>query len=206
MLKGVWGKKVGMTQLYSDAHKVIPVTVIDAGHWVITQIKRVDTDGYDAVQVACVRPRYQAESFSPEWLKKMKTYFSQVREIEVDALEEDVAPGQAVDPVKVMQAGGNVDVFGVTKGKGFQGVVKRWNFSGGPKSHGSKFGRAPGSRGYTRTSGEIVKGKKSPGHMGTQRRVMENLSVVRVDSDAGLVIVKGSVPGGIGSLVYMRKA
>lgn len=206
MLKGVWGKKIGMTQIYSAADKVIPVTVIDAGHWVVTQIKRVATDGYDAVQVGCLRPRYQEQSFSPDWLKSKKTYFSDVREVDVDVLDEDMAAGQVVDPIKVMQAGSVVDVIGNTKGRGFQGVVKRYGFSGGAASHGAKLGRKPGSRGFTRSSGEISKGKKTPGHMGLEQQCVANLSVVQVETSAQLIIVKGCVPGGVGSLVYMRKA
>jgi large subunit ribosomal protein L3 len=206
MLKGVWGKKVGMTQVYSDSDKVVPVTVIDAGHWVVTQIKRVDSDGYEAVQVGCLRPRYQSEAFSPDWLKSKKTYFSEVREVEVDALEEDITVGQTVDPLKVMQAGTNVDVFGKSKGRGFQGVVKRYNFTGGLASHGAKLGRRPGARGFTRSSGEISKGKKTPGHMGLEQRCYQNLAVVQVEANSQLILVKGSVPGGVGSLVYMRKA
>lgn len=204
MIKGVWGKKIGMTQVFTEDSKVVPVTVIDTSHWFVTQIKTKHSDGYNAVQLGFVRPRYQSEAFSLDWLKKPSVYFFIKREVEVDSLE-GIQVGQPLDVAAVLNSGNEVHAFGLTKGRGFQGVVKRYDFTGGVASHGSKLGRNPGARGYTRTSGRIFKGKKSPGHMGIDQRVMKNLSVVSIHQDARLVLVKGSVPGGAGAMVYLRK-
>ena len=205
MLKGVWGKKVGMTQIFTENNKVVPVTVVDTSNWIITQIKTKDTDGYQAAQVGCVRPKFQAKDFTEVWLKDLKQYFSDVNEIEIEGELSGLRVGQSLDCTQYLQEGILVNAVGHTKGRGFQGVVKRYSFAGGPKSHGSKLGRVPGARGFTRSSGEVSKGKKTPGHMGLEQRTIQNLSVVRIDGDTHLVLVKGSVPGGAGTTVYLRK-
>jgi large subunit ribosomal protein L3 len=205
MVAGLWGKKIGMTQLFAE-DAVIPVTAINVGRWVITNIKSEDRDGYAAVQVGLIKERYAQEQFSPEWLKKMKNYFALVREIKQVKGGAELAVGQVLDCSTVLNQGDKVDLFGVTTGRGFAGGIKRHGFSGGCASHGSKLGKRPGSVSHLRSEGRVIPGKRLPGHMGVVRRFMGNLEVVKVDKDADLVLVKGSVPGKGGSLVFMRKA
>jgi large subunit ribosomal protein L3 len=207
MVNGLWGKKIGMTQVFSQKQKVIPVTVIDISNWYITQVKTKENDGYDAVQVGCVKDRYVGQHFSDQWLKDPKKYFSSFKEIRAEQPEHTVSEitiGQPID-ITILSQGDNVDVFGITKGAGFQGVVKRHGFAGGRASHGATFGRFTGSLSHMRSRGRVIKGKRMPGHMGTEQRVMRNLEVIRVESDARVVLVKGSVPGKSGSLVFVRK-
>lgn len=206
MLKGVWGRKIGMTQIFSANNKVVPVTVIDVDNWLVTNIKTKDKDGYDAVQCGALRKKYIGKDFSDSWLKKPKHYFSCFKEIKREELTQDVVVGQPLNFATMLDEGQLVDVFGITKGKGFQGVVKRHGFSGGRASHGPRFGRIPGSLSFMRRQGRVIKGKKLPGHMGMVKRVMKKLEVVRVQADAKVVLVKGSVPGGSGSLVFIQKA
>jgi large subunit ribosomal protein L3 len=203
MVSNLWGKKIGMTQVFSD-NKVVPVTVIDTAHWFITNIKKEETDGYNAVQVGCLRKRYHDESFSVQWLKNLKKYFVYVKEIPQDALVKGMTAGQPLSSFK-LEVGNHVDIFGTTRGRGFQGAVKRHGFAGGPSSHGSMFKRRPGSMSFMRSRGRVIKGKKLPGHMGVEQRVMKNLEVIKVDADAHLVLVKGSVPGHAGSLIFIKK-
>ncbi len=206
MLRGVWGRKIGMTQVFSDQNRVVPVTVIDLGHWFITNIKIQNRDGYNAVQIGLVRKRYRDKPLNQEWLKKPKHYFIVLREIAlVEQPEEPFQIGQSLDIETILSAGQEVNVFGITKGRGFQGVVKRHGYSGGPASHGPRFGRWPGSVSFMHSQGRVIKGKKLPGHMGTECRVMKNLEVIRVEKDEKIAMVKGSVPGGTGSLVFMQK-
>ena len=203
MNKGLWGKKVGITQIF-DNQKVIPVTVIDTSNWVITQVKRQDKEGYEAVQVGYIKPKYRNVEFSMDWLKDSKVYFAVLREIRLDKVPEEVVAGQPMDASFLLE-GDKVNAHGKTKGKGFAGVVKRHGFAGAKASHGNMMGDKPGSIGFLRTQGEVIKGKKLPGHMGCKQVVLRNLQVVKTDNDRKLVLVKGSVPGNIGSLVYLRK-
>ncbi len=205
MLQGVWGKKIGMTQVFNEKDVVVPVTVIDINHWFVTQIKTVEKDGYNALQLGTVRPRYVGQPFSTEWLKKLNTYFTFVREVKLAEATADYQVGQSIDPVTVLADGSFVDVFGTTKGKGFQGGIKRHGFAGGRASHGQKLGRKPGSLSFMRARGRVMKGKRLPGHMGDAARVSKHLQVVKVDAPAGLILVKGSIVGGPGSLVYVQK-
>lgn len=205
MAKSIVGKKIGMTQIFSDKDKVVPVTAIDYSNWFVTSIKSVDRDGYDAIQVGSLRKKYVGKEFSDLWLKNTKKFFGVVREVDKHDFAQEIALGQPVDFSVVFNAGEFVDVFGTTKGYGFQGVVKRHGFTGGRASHGPRFGRIPGSIGFMRSKGRVIKGKKLPGHLGNVQRVMKNLEVIRVEPEAKIVFVKGSVPGSSGSLVFMRK-
>ena len=205
MLQGMWGKKIGMTQVFSEKDKVVPVTVIDVQNWIVTNIKTQDRDGYDAVQVGLIRPKYASADFASEWLKKTAKYFSFLREVSRSELSEDVVIGKPIDILAILNAGQKVDVFGITKGCGFQGAVKRHGYSGGRASHGPRFGRRPGSLSFMRSEGKVIKGKGMPGHMGAAQRVMHKLEVVKIDDESRIVLVKGSVPGKAGSLVFMRK-
>lgn len=202
-MKGLWGKKIGMTQVFSDAQKVIPVTVIDLGNWYITQVKTKENDGYSAVKLGHVKGRYAEQAFSADWLQEPRKYFSAFKEVPLDG-EIELSVGQPADVAAILVKGDSVDVFGITKGAGFQGVVKRHGFAGGRASHGATFGRFPGGLSFMRSRGRVIKGRRMPGHMGVERRVMKNLEVVKVEPS--VVLVKGSVPGKAGSLVYVRKA
>ncbi len=207
MLSGVWGKKIGMTQVFSEKNKVVPVTVIDLDNWFITNVKTKDRDGYDAVQVSYLRKRYFSQSFNKEWLKKPNVYFMFIKEIKLEKQpDSSFEIGNQVDSWTVLTPGESVNVFGTTKGRGFQGVVKRHGFKGGPASHGPRFGRLPGALSFMRSQGKVPKGKKLPGHMGVEQRVMKNLEIVKIENEAKVALVKGSIPGSSGSLVFMQKA
>ena len=204
MVGGFYGRKIGMTQLFSE-NQVIPVTIIDASSWFVTDIKTKERDGYYAVQLAKVRKRYEGEKFLPTWLKNKKEYFLYVREVPMTAAPEGVEIGTAADFFKLFNVGDVVDVSGVTKGCGFAGVMRKHNFSGGRKSHGDMMGRRPGSIGSLTKSGHVIKGKGLPGHMGVQNRTIQNLEIIQVISESNAIAVKGSVPGKAGSLVFVRK-
>jgi len=204
MVTGLWGKKIGMTQVF-DENKVIPVTVLDVDNWIITNIRNENQDGHNAIQLGRLRKRYTSEPFSGEWLKNLKKYFVHIREIKVS----DVANykiGSSLDQYSSLKSGDAVDVTGVTIGRGFAGVVKRHGFSGPPGSHGSKMGRKPGSIGHMCSQGKVIKGKRLPGHMGVKQRVVRGLKVVRVEPDKKVLLIKGSVPGKPGSLLFVKKA
>lgn len=203
MVTGVWGHKIGMTQVFSN-NKVIPVTVIAVGNWFVTGLKLQDRDGYEAVQVGCVRKRYEGKSFSADWLKKPSLYFRYLREIKANSA--DYVIGQVVNFYQDFKQDQLVDVVGWSKGCGFAGVYKRHGFGGAAKSHGSMMGRRPGSIGGLRTSGRVIKGKRMAGHLGNQRTVVKHLNVVSINENEKAIIVKGCVPGKTGSLVFIRKA
>lgn len=206
MINGLWGRKIGMTQVFSADHNVVPVTVIETAHWVVTQIKVQARDGYDAVQFGFVRPRYQNDPFSTEWLKSPKNYFANVREARVLDATATYQVGQTVNPELVLAQGDVVDVQGVSMGRGFQGVVKRHRHKGGRDSHGDKLGRSPGSLEGMRTSGRVRKGRCLPGHMGVENQTVKNISIVSVDPATHTVLVKGSVPGKANAVVFIRKS
>lgn len=203
MVSGIWGKKIGMTQVF-DKDRAVPVTVVDVGNWVVTGFKTQERDGYNAIQVGCVRKRYASETPHSSWAKKLKTYFTHVREIPADQLPEGIKVGKPVDFFNQLKEGEQVDVFGITRGRGFAGVVKRHNFAGARSSHGSTMGKRPGSIGNLTACGRVMKGKKMPGHMGVKSCVTKNLDVVEVRQDGPVVLVRGSVPGHSGSLLYLR--
>jgi len=205
MVTGLWGKKIGMTQVF-DKEKVIPVTVIDLGRWIVTNVKTKDRDGYDAVQVGCVKERFVSELFSPQWLKDPKKYFSIMKEIDTLDTVDDLSIGKPAKFYSSLKPGDAIDVAGTTKGHGFAGVVKRHRFSGPPGSHGSTMGKRPGSIGHMRAQGKVIKGKRLPGHMGADKRVVRGLEVVSLEPEKNLMIIKGSVPGKAGSLLFVKKA
>lgn len=206
-MKGLWGKKVGMTQVFAE-NKVVPVTVIDVSHWYITNVRTQERDGYNAVQVACLRDRYQEAAFEASWVKTPKKYFTFIREIRIDAdpASLNIEVGKPADLLSGLQEGQKVDVFGTSKGRGFCGVVKRHGFAGGGASHGSRMGNRPGSLSYMRSQGRVPKGKKLPGHFGNESKFVSNLKVVNVKPEQNVILLKGAVPGGSGSLIFIRKA
>ena len=207
-MKAIIGKKVGMTQIFDENGAVIPVTVIEAGPCTVVQVKTTETDGYDAVQLG------YGEIKEHKVNKPLKGHFSKgnvkpakhLREFR--ACTECIGEQKVGDTVKadVFAAGDAVDIQGITKGKGFQGVIKRHGQSRGPMGHGSMYHRRPGSMGPTSTPGRVFKGKNLPGHMGVDKVTIQNLEVVRVDLDKNAILVKGSVPGNKGSILKIRKS
>ena len=206
MKKGLIGKKVGMTQIFNEEGKVIPVTVIEATPCTVTQIKTVEQDGYQAVQLGfgdvkeskLNKPRLGHLSKNKIAPKKY------LREFRLDSVE-----GMKVgDELKadVFAVGDKVDVQGTSKGKGFQGVIKRHGQSRGPMGHGSMYHRRPGSMGPTSTPGRVFPGKKLPGHMGSVTVTIQNLEVIKVDLDKNVILVKGSVPGAKGSILKIKSS
>jgi large subunit ribosomal protein L3 len=205
MLNKVLGTKVGMTQLFDKDGMVVPVTVIDVNHWFVTQVKSSQKDGYASLQLGLLRKRFRGIEFSPVWLKARADHFLRIKEVPVKD-DHSFKPGQALSLAdSVLQEGDVVSVIGNAKGLGFQGVVKRHGFAGGPKAHGSKFHRRPGSGSHMRTQGEVIKGKRFPGHMGTEQVTVKGLKVIRIDRESGLVFVKGAIPGKKDGLIAINK-
>jgi len=207
MLKGLIGKKVGMTQIFDDSGAVIPVTIILAGPCVVTQVREPALDGYSAVQLGFeeIKPKRLTGGQLGHLKRNNVPPLRFLREFRTS--EPDVQEGQTLTVSEVFSVGEKVDVIGTSKGKGFQGGVKRYHFRGGPKTHGqSDRHRAPGSRGSGTTPGRVYKGARGPGHMGDDRVTVQNLKVVLVDSERNLLGVNGAVPGGKGGLVLIRAA
>lgn len=204
MVQGLWGKKIGMTQIFTN-EKVIPVTAVDLSNWIVTNVKTNERDGYQAVQLGFLRKRYSVDQFAIDWIKTPRRYFSVFKEVKISDAAQEVGVGKSLDVASVFESGSMVDVAGTTKGCGFAGVMKRHNFGGGPKTHGSDFRRIPGSIGAFRSQGRVIKGKRMAGHMGVQRRMLKNLAVVKIMADTNVVFIKGAVPGKAGSLVFVRK-
>ncbi len=207
------GKKLGMMQFFRENGRVVVCTVIQASPNVIAQVKTKESDGYNAIQMGCDQvqgkdPRTKERRMT----KPQKGHFAkaniepcrQLHECRLDSVEE-YSVGQEID-VETFAAGEKVDVTGVSKGKGFQGVQKRYNFAGGPAAHGSGFHRRPGSIGMRSTPGRVYPKRKMPGHMGSEQVTVEGLEVLKVDKDKNLILVKGSIPGAQGSWVTIRKS
>lgn len=205
MSKMILGRKLGMTQIFSPDGKIIPVTAIEAGPCVVAQIKEETKDGYNAVQMGfgAIKSKNTTKAMKGHFSKAGATPLRFLREMRVESLD-NYQPGQQID-VSVFEAGEIVDVSGISKGKGFAGTIKRWNFSRGPMAHGSKNHRRPASSG-AKGPARTFKGKKSPGHMGGERVTVQNLEVVRVDAEKNLLLVKGAVPGPKKGLVLVKNA
>lgn len=206
MFKGLIGRKVGMTQIFDDDGIALPVTLIEAGPCYVTQVKSLDDDGYSAVQLGFdeVKPKRltggQLGHLERNELPPLKV----LREFRIS--EPDVAEGDQLK-VDLFEMGERVDVVGTSKGRGFAGVVKRYHFAGGPKTHGqSDRQRAPGSLGSGTTPGRVFKGKRGPGRMGNERVTSSNVRVVLVDAERNLIAVDGSVPGPKGGIVVVKPA
>ncbi len=207
MVTGLIGKKVGMTQLFAADGTVSPATVLRAGPCVVAQVKSADRDGYAAVQLGLVEAKPTKENKpTAGHFKKAGVPPTRVRrEVTVQAGAEAPKAGDQVN-VSMFADGERVDVVGTSRGKGFQGVVKRHHFAGGAASHGSMFHRAPGSIGASSYPSRVVKGMRMGGHMGSDRVTVRNLKVLRVDLENNLLLVEGSVPGGPNSILVIRKA
>ncbi len=204
-MKGILGRKVGMTEVFSTDGKLIPVTVISVEPNVVTQIKTVEKDGYDAIQVGAFDKKEKASS-KPEMghAKKANTspkrFLREIRGVNT----QEYTLGQVIS-ADVFKSGDTVDVTGTSKGKGFQGVIKRWNQSRGPETHGSTYHRRVGSLGTMRPM-RVLKGKKLPGHMGHETITIQNLMIVDVDTENKYILVSGNVPGAKNSFVFIKEA
>lgn len=206
MIDSIYGKKIGMTQVFAEDDTVVPVTVIQAEPNIICAVKTADKDGYEAVQLGfgTIKPK--------KVNKPMKGYFDKqgvepkryLREVRVEnASENNVGDAHTVAAFADIAT---VDVTGTSKGKGFAGVMKRYGFGGGPGGHGAHFHRAPGSVGQCATPSRVFKGVRLPGHMGCDTVTVKNLKVVRIDEDQNLILIKGAVPGGVNGIVRIRAA
>ena len=205
MQKGLIGKKIGMTQIFDEAGKVIPVTVVEAGPCAVTQVKTMENDGYEAIQVGFGDMKVSRVN------KPMKGHFDKagvsykrfVREFRFENSEEY----NVKDEIKadIFATGDKVDATAISKGKGFQGAIKRLGQSRGPMAHGSKFHRHQGSNGSATTPGRVFKGKGMPGQMGNKKITTQNLEIVKVDVENNLILVKGAVPGPKKSLVTLKE-
>jgi len=204
MTLGVIGKKLGMTTIFDDKGLAIPVTVIKVDSIVVTQIKTVEKDGYNAIQVGTVaaKEKHLTKAQMGHFSKNKLDNFRHLQEFRVEN-PQDYTVGQSIE-VSVLADIAKVDVTGISIGKGFQGTVKRWNFSRGPMGHGSKNHREPGSIGAGTTPGRVIKGKKMAGNMGNERVTVTKLKLVKVDSENSLLLIKGAVPGPEGKLVTIK--
>ncbi|MEI3240167.1 MAG: 50S ribosomal protein L3 [Lachnospiraceae bacterium] len=205
MKKAILATKVGMTQIFGEDGSLTPVTVLQAGPCVVTQVKTVENDGYSAVQVGFVdkREKLVNKCQKGHFDKAGVSYKRYVRELKLDNAEE-YALGAEIK-ADAFAAGNKIDATAISKGKGFQGAIKRHGLQRGPMAHGSKYHRHAGSNGACSDPSKVFKGKKMAGHMGSRRITIQNLEVVRVDADANLILVKGSVPGPKKSLVTLRE-
>ncbi len=205
MQKAIVGKKIGMTQIFDAAGKVVPVTVIEAGPCPVIQKKTVEIDGYEAVQVGFGEKK-EKHSNKPEMGHYKKSGVS-VRKVLKELRLEDVSALNPGDEIKctVFAEGDRVDVTGTSKGKGYAGVIKRWGFHRLKETHGTgPVHRHPGSMGACSTPSRVMKGKKLPGHMGAEKVTVQNLDVVRVDAERNLILVRGAVPGPKGGIVTIK--
>ena len=206
MVNALIGKKLGMSQLFSPDGEVTPVTVIQAGPCTVTQIKSVASDGYNAVQLGFgeKKPQRTKKPLLGHFKKSGKGPFAVVREVRVDDVGE-FELGQEVN-ADIFQVGELVHVVGKSKGKGFAGTIKRWNFSRGPMSHGGMNKRAPGSIGCSATPARVIKGRKMPGQMGNRRATVKGLMVVDVRPEENIILIRGAVPGGRNGVVFIKKS
>ena len=206
MVSTILGRKIGMTQVWDDDDNVVPVTVIQAGPCTVSQVKTKETDGYDAVQIGFgdIKAKKVNKPMEGHFAKAGVEPMRYLREVRV----EDASQYKTGDKVTVADFADvtAVDVTGTSKGKGFQGTIKRWNFSRGPMTHGSRNQRKPGSIGQCAYPARVRKGLHMAGHMGDERVTVKNLKLVRVDTDQNLLLVKGAVPGCKNALVQVRMA
>ena len=206
MKKGLIGRKLGMTQIFDEKGNVIPVTVIEAGPCVVAQVKTVETDGYNSIQLGYgeIKDKHINKPEAGHFAKSKLESKKHLREFRL----EDISNFKVGDEVKadVFAKGEKVDIQGTSKGKGFQGVIKRHGQHRGPMGHGSMYHRRPGSMGPTSTPGRVFKGKKLPGHMGSVTVTIQNLDIVAVDMDKNVILVKGSVPGAKGAILKIKSA
>ncbi|MEW8955400.1 50S ribosomal protein L3 [Clostridium sp.] len=206
MKKAILGRKVGMTQIFNENGKVVPVTVVEAGPCVVLQKKTTEKDGYEAIQVGFgeIREKLVNKPKKGHFNKAGVAFKRYIREFKLENSSE-YQVGQELT-VDMFQAGEKVDITGTSKGKGFAGVIKRWNFSRGPMSHGSKYHRGVGSMGASSDPSRTFKNKKMPGHMGNVKTTVLNLEVVKVMTEKNVILIKGGIPGPNKGLVIIRNS
>ena len=207
-MNAILGEKLGMTQIFDEANRAVPVTAVKAGPVVVTQIKRVDTDGYAAIQIAFkeISTEKAGRPASGHFAKAGVAPHRHVIEVRVDD-PDAYELGQTITIADVLEEGNKADVTGISKGKGFAGAMKRHNFKGQGASHGAhKIHRAPGAIGACATPARVFKGKRMPGRMGGEQTTLMNIDIVQVDAERDLVLLRGSVPGPKGSIVVLREA
>lgn len=206
MKKAILATKVGMTQIFSEDGTVTPVTVLQAGPCVVTQVKTVENDGYSAVQVGFmdIREKLVNKPVKGQFDKAGLPYKRFIKEFKLDNAEEYSVKDEIT--VDVFAVGDKIDATAISKGKGYQGAIKRHGQSRGPMGHGSKFHRHQGSNGMAATPSRVPKGKGMPGHMGSVKRTVQNLEIIQVDTENGLLLVKGSVPGPKKTLVTIKES
>ena len=206
MIDTIIGRKLGMTQVWDENDNVVPVTVILAGPCTVSQVKTEATDGYNAVQIGFgeIKPKHVNKPLGGHFKAQGVEPMRYLREVRVSA-DDEYKPGDQVT-VADFEGVKSVDVTGVSKGKGFQGTIKRWNFSRGPMTHGSRNQRKPGSIGQCAYPARVRKGLHMAGHMGNERVTVKNLKLVRIDAEQNLMLIKGAVPGGKNAIVQVRMA
>lgn len=207
-VNGILGIKLGMTQVFAEDGTAVPCTVLQAGPCVVVQRRTKDKDGYDAVQLGLVefiKPQRITKALTGHYKKAGVAPMRYLGEMRVEDSKDETKAGDRV-LVDGFQVGELVDVTGVSKGKGFQGGVKRWHFGGGEGSHGSMFHRAPGGIGASSFPSRVWPNQHMPGHMGNERKTSKNLRVVRIDAEENLLLVRGAVPGPAGAYIFIRKA
>ena len=204
MKKFIMGTKIGMTQVFDENGLCIPVTVIEAGPCNVIQMKTVETDGYKAVKIgfSAVAEKKLNKPEKGLFTKLKVSPKKHIKEFRIDDGSFEV--GQEIKITDMFQAGDKIDVSGISKGKGFQGTIKRYGQSGGAETHGSMYHRRPGSMGANTSPARVFKGKKLPGHMGVDKITVQNLDVVKVDSERNLLLVRGAVPGPKGNLLSIK--
>jgi large subunit ribosomal protein L3 len=206
MIKAILGRKLGMTRIFAEDGSIVPVTVIQAGPCTITQIKTPERDGYSSLQIGfgSRKAKNVTRPLKGHLDKAGKGYFLVLREVKVED-PSDYQIGQEIQPNEVFQVGENVDVIGKSKGKGYAGTIKRWGFQSGPKAHGSKNIREPGSTGNATYPGRVVKGRKLPGQLGNKNVTTLNLKILDLRPEENLLLLKGAVPGADNGILYIRK-
>ena len=207
-VNGILGIKLGMTQVFSDDGTAVPCTVLQAGPCVVVQRRTKDKDGYDAVQLGLVefiKPQRVTKALTGHFKKAGVAPMRYMKEIRIGDSKDETKAGDRV-LVDGFKIGEYVDVTGISKGKGFQGGVKRWHYAGGDASHGSMFHRAPGGIGASSFPSRVWPGQHMPGHMGNERKTSKNLRVVKIDTDENLLLVRGAVAGPSGCYIFIRKA
>ena len=206
MINAIYGKKIGMTQIFSEDDRAIPITVIQAEPNIVCQVKTAETDGYEAVQLGfgTIKDKHLTNPMRGHFDKLGVEPCRHLREVRMDDAS-GYKPGEEVTVAAFAEVK-KVDVTGTSKGKGYAGVMKRYGFGGGPGGHGAHFHRAPGSIGQCATPSRVFKGLRLPGHMGCDTVTVKNLEVVRIDEDQNLILVKGAIPGGKNAIVRVRMA
>lgn len=204
-MKSILGKKVGMTQIFKENGEIVPVTVIESKGMVVVQKKTVEKDGYNAIQIGFgdVKEKNVNKPRKGQFEKSKVEFKRTLKEFKVDNID-DYEIGQEIK-VDIFSEGNKIDVTAVSKGKGFQGSIKRHGHTRGPETHGSKYHRAVGSLGSSAYPGKVIKGMKSPGHMGNEKVTVQNLEVVKVDLERNIILIKGAVPGPKKGLITIKE-